>query len=66
MGERLVISPSVELLTNTGVAAPAMPLLIQLPPVALEIGAREVDLVLSILDDIVLEMQRLQLQSEFL
>lgn len=66
MGKHPVISPSVELHKNAGVASPTMPLLIQLNPAALEVSAREIDLVLSVLDDIMLEMQRLELQSDSL
>lgn len=66
MGKRPVISPSVELHKNAGVVAPDISVQIQLNPAALTVSAREIDLVLSVLDDIVLEMQRLQLQSESL
>ena len=66
MGKRPVISPSVELHLNAGVSAPSTPVQIQLNPATHTVSAREIDLVLSVLDDIVLEMQRLQLQSESL
>lgn len=66
MGKHSVISPSVELHKNAGAAAPDIPVRIQMNPAALTVSAREIDLVLSFLDDIVLEMQRLQLQSESL
>lgn len=57
----IILSPSGEAQPN---GFPTIPLGIQLNPASDEVDAREIDLVLSVLDDIVQEMQRLGAELE--
>ena len=66
MDSKRTLSAPIELHANAGACTSTIPVRIQLNPDYLEVSAREIDLVLSVLDDIMLEMQRLQLQSDSL
>ena len=57
----IILSPSGEAQPNGSLT---IPLNIKLYPTPNEIGAREIDLVLSVLNDIVQEMQRLEADFE--
>jgi len=56
-----IFSPSGEPQPNV---LSSIPVRIQFKPALHEVGAREIDLVLSILDDIVQEMQRLDAEVQ--
>lgn len=61
MESNIILSPSGEAQPNGFLT---IPLNIKLYPTPNELDAREIDLVLSVLDDIVQEMQRLGTESE--
>jgi len=60
LNPNLIISPPGE---PQPTELPAIPLHIQLTPASMYLDAREIELVSSVLDDIVQEMQRLEAEA---
>lgn len=63
MDSSKTLSAPIELHANAGAGTSTIPVRIQLNPDYFEVSAREVDLLLSVLDDILFEMQQIQSES---
>lgn len=63
MDSSQTLSAPLELHSNAGTGTSTIPVRIQLNPDYLEVSVREVDLLLSVLDDILFEMQQIQSES---